>query len=213
MARERRGLVATSDPLPSAPPVILAADCPWQHADSLGKKGAQAKYACMPTDKIARFPLPDAVVDAQCSVLFLWALSNMLPDALFVLQAWGYRPHSMMIWEKFTNPAPPKQPVPAFGPGRIVRNCHEPILIGVRGRGYVPDFKSQRSSFGACTREHSRKPDQFFEIIERMYPRSEYYELFAVDVRDRWHQQGLSLGKRVEQKRGSHGQGSQQGKR
>ncbi len=189
-------------------PVILAADCPWQHNDSRGKQGAQAKYQCMPTYQLARFPLPEAVEQARDSVLFLWALSSMLPDALFVMQAWDYRYHSMLIWEKFTNPAPPKLPVPAFGPGRILRNCHEPCLIGVRGRGYVPDYKSQRSSFGARVGAHSQKPNEAFAIIERMYPRSEYYELFAVDVRDRWHQQGMSLGKRAEQKRGSHGQGS-----
>jgi N6-adenosine-specific RNA methylase IME4 len=193
-------------------PVILAADCPWKHNDALGKQGAQHKYACMPTDRIARFPLPQAVVDAPCAVLFLWALSNMLEDAMFVLRAWGFRQHSMIVWEKFTNPKPPKQPVPAFGPGRIVRNCHEPCLIGVRGRGYVPDFKAQRSSFGARLGEHSQKPTEFYEIVERLYPRSEYHELFAVDVRPRWHQQGLNLGKRAEQKRGSYGKGSQQGK-
>jgi N6-adenosine-specific RNA methylase IME4 len=189
-------------------PVVLVADPPWRHGDALGKRGAQAKYQCMPTDQIARFTLPPAVVDAPCSVLFLWSLSSMLEDAVFVTQAWGFRLHSMLVWEKFTNPAPPKTPVPAFGPGRILRNCHEPCLIGVRGRGYVPDYKSQRSSFGARVGAHSQKPPEFAAIVERMYPRSEYYELFAVDVRPRWHQQGLSLGKRAEQKRGTNGKRS-----
>lgn len=197
---------------PRPAPVILTADPPWRHKDALGKQGAQAKYACMPTHQIARFPLPSPVEEATSAVLFLWALSSMLPDALFVMQAWGFRYHSMLVWDKYTNPAPPKQPVRAFGPGRILRNCHEPCLIGVRGQGYVPDFKSQRSIFSARLGEHSQKPAVFAKLVERMYPRSKYYELFAIDARPGWEQQGNMLGKRAEQKRGSHGQGSKQGK-
>lgn len=171
-------------------PVIFVTDPPWENDDAWGAKGAAAKYQCIPTEAIMRFALPLPVVRAEVSVCFLWAISSMLPDALRVMKAYDYRYHSMMMWEKLT-----KSGRPSFGGGRIVRGSHEPCLIGVRGEGYFPIDKAVRSRFAAKVGEHSEKPDEFFALLERMYPNSRRYEQFARKVRPGWIQQGDQLGK------------------
>lgn len=174
-------------------PAILVADPAWQHDDSLGKRGAAAQYKqTMPTREIARMEILTPTELYPRSVCFLWVLGNMLSDGLRVLKAWDYREHSQIVWGKDT-----VNGNEAFGQGRIVRGAHETCLIGVRGeegRDYWPEYRSQRSWFRAAVGEHSEKPDDFYAIVERLYPRSRYFEMFARKVRVGWQQHGDELG-------------------
>jgi N6-adenosine-specific RNA methylase IME4 len=119
------------------------------------------------------------------SVLFFWRVSAMQQEALDVIKAWGFTLKSELVWIKGT---PEKL---AFGMGRYTRMAHEVCLIATRGKFKVQD-RSIRSVFFAPRREHSRKPDEFFHIVEAMTD-GPYVETFAREVRPGWTQYGNEL--------------------
>lgn len=167
---------------------VLVADPPWLFGDQLpgGGRGAAKHYPTMTVDQIARFPLPRMLND---SWLFLWRVHTHQDEARFVMRAWGFEYASELVWEKLTS----KRGLPHVGMGRTLRMGHEICLIGRRGR---PDriSKSIRSSFAAKVGEHSEKPEEFYQIVER-FSRGPYVELFARRERDRWTTFGNALGR------------------
>lgn len=129
---------------------------------------------------------------AKDARLFLWRVHPMQAEALHVMKAWGFgEPVSELVWAKTTAPPleidatfaiEPKKLKGtlvrmAFGMGRTFRAAHEVCLVGRRGRPEVLS-KSERSHFFAPTRAHSQKPEEFFEIVERVSP-GPYLELFS----------------------------------
>lgn len=175
-------------------PLVIAADPPWLFGDSLGARGAAANYDCMGADGIrgamaAVLASWEALISERGAVLFLWRVAAMQLEALSLAQGLGYTVKAELVWEKLT-----KTGAPHFGMGRYVRNSHEICLIATRGRAH-PDVHNVRSRFAAPVREHSRKPDAFYALVERMYPRSRRIELFARERRPGWVQHGLELGK------------------
>ena len=164
---------------------VLVADPAWGMRDNLpGKgRGARAHYRCMSINDLCAFEIPPMADD---SVLFLWRLSSMPDEALRLARAWGFRPHSEMIWRKMT--AHGKE---HFGMGRIVRGAHEPCLICVRGR---PKVKSKRirSVFSAPVGRHSEKPGLFYTLVEELFA-GPYCDLFARKHRSGWHSIGDEL--------------------
>ena len=163
---------------------VLVADPPWAFGDSLpGKgRGAEKHYATMTVDEICARPLPNVAPDA---LLFLWRVASMQPEALAVVDAWGFTLKSELVWVKRT--AAGKR---WFGMGRYVRSEHETCLIATRGRGLdlIRDH-SVRSTFEAPVGEHSAKPDEFYAIVERLAA-GPYVELYARRRRDGWTQYG-----------------------
>ena len=83
--------------LPTDPPCVLLADPPWQHRDALGSRGAASNYTTMSTDELCAMKLPAL---APRSVLLLWRVASMVPDALRVIDAWGFDPVSEIVWTK-----------------------------------------------------------------------------------------------------------------
>ena len=159
----------------------LVADPPWKYGDSLpGKgRGAEKHYAVMPLWEIKRFPLPELAKDAR---LFLWCTAPFLRPAYEVLEAWGFRDTmAQMVWHKLGR----------LGMGHRVRVQHEYILIGERGRPPVRSH-SIRSVFEARPSRHSAKPDESYELIEKLSP-GPYGELFARTRRDGWECWGDEL--------------------
>lgn len=166
---------------------VLVADPPWKFGDAIqGERGASHKYPCMPVDQIARFEIPDM---AERSILFMWRVAAMQEEALFVCKAWGFRPYSEIVWHKTT-----KTGKTHFGMGHVVRASHECCLIGVRGRRLPPATLAERSIITGLVRKHSEKPEEFYTLIERLYPDALKHELFARRVRDGWTQGGNQLG-------------------
>lgn len=157
---------------------VLVSDPPWAPADSLpGKsRGAAKNYNVMSIDDLCRFELPPLAPD---SVLFLWRLSSMPDEALRLARAWGFRPHSEIVWRKMT-----KHGKEHFGMGRIVRGAHETCLIAVRGRPKVRS-KRIRSVFSAPVGRHSEKPGLFYTLVQEMFA-GPYYEQFARKHREGW---------------------------
>ena len=172
---------------------VLIVDPPWSHRDQLPGKGRGAKkhYKCMSLSAIMRMPLPPIHKDA---VLFLWRVSSMVEEAYQVVRAWDFVPKSEIVWNK-TMPDGEKD---AIGMGHIVRGSHETCIVARRGKLIKPTSKSERTSFRAPrTTEHSEKPEEFYRIVERLYPLElwpeAHVELFARKRRKGWIQEGDEL--------------------
>jgi N6-adenosine-specific RNA methylase IME4 len=159
-------------------PVILA-DPPWSfqvHNGPDNERTAEQHYPAMTAEEICALPVGDiATPDA---VLFLWTPACNLPDALRIVAAWGFEYVTCAVWVKTTG---------AAGLGHWFRTGHELLLVARRGDMPTP-LPADRppSVISAPRREHSRKPDEAYEIIERMYPELPRIELFARARRPGW---------------------------
>jgi len=160
---------------------VFYADPPWQY-DNTGVHGAaEDHYDTMPTPDICALLRKLEVCAAKDSVLFLWATNPTLTDAFKVVEAWGFTYKTNMVWVKTDLVKP--------GSGFYVRGRHELLLIATRG-SFTPLDKHISPPIGsvvsASIQEHSRKPDDFYTIIERLYPGCRYLELFARRQREGW---------------------------
>lgn len=135
-------------------------------------------YPTMPTDEICALNV--APLAAQHSVLYLWATTSMISDAMRVVDAWGFKHATTRVWIKTLkdgyDPARSPEHNYPMGTGYIARGNPELLLICTRGK---PKFKRPvHSLIIAPRRDHSRKPDQVRADIERQVA-GPYLELFA----------------------------------
>lgn len=144
----------------------ILADPPWQFQNRTGKVAPEHKrlnrYGTMTLDDIAALPVADIAADP--SHLYLWVPNALLPDGLKVMEAWGFRYVSNIIWEKVRKDGGPD----GRGVGFYFRNVTEILLFGVRGkkaRTLAPG-RRQVNIIRSRKREHSRKPDEQYKIIE-----------------------------------------------
>jgi N6-adenosine-specific RNA methylase IME4 len=154
-------------------PIILA-DPPWTYDHPPPMRGEYGfRYPTMSLEEISGLPVADlATPDAA---LFLWAPPAMLPKALTVIQSWGFEYRTNAVWIKDRH-----------GWGYYFRTQHEHLLFAARGN-LVPVPKNLSPSvITAPRREHSRKPDEVYSLIERMYPELPKIELFARSTRKGW---------------------------
>jgi N6-adenosine-specific RNA methylase IME4 len=150
---------------------IIYADPPWQYGNTAGASAAEDEYPTMPLADICAL-VPPATKDA---VLFLWATSPLLPEAMQVITAWGFTYKGSMVWDK------------DMGTGNWVLNCHELLLIAVRGDIPCPAPSNRPKSVVRAKRgAHSAKPEEFAQLIERMFPTLPKVEMFARKTRDGW---------------------------
>lgn len=164
---------------------VVYADPAWRFSsNSKAKPGRNAMrhYDCLRLDEICQLPVRQ--ICAPKAMLYLWATSPMLDEALTVMSAWGFRYVSSMVWVKSR-----------IGTGFWVRNRHEMILIGKRGKFPCPRPAHTDSVITSPTREHSRKPEDLREQIEVAYPDSRKVELFARETRNGWTSWGNEVGK------------------
>lgn len=165
---------------------LIMADPPWAfrlRSRRGEKRAAQAHYDCMDLEAIMDLPVEElAAPDAVC---WLWCTNPLLPQALLVLEAWGFEFRTHGAWFKY-NAATGKL---AIGTGYLLRSAHETFLIGVRGRPRCT--RGVRSAILARRREHSRKPDEAFAAAERLMPEARRIELFSRQRRPGWDAWGL----------------------
>jgi N6-adenosine-specific RNA methylase IME4 len=163
--RLRDASLPAAPPLPDGPFDLIYADPPWQLGNPEGEFAPENHYPTMPIAAICDLQIPTA----DCAVLFLWAVNSLLPQALQVLNAWGFTYKGHAVWVK-----------PSIGPGVWFRPRAELLLLGVRG-GWSPPEPEERcdSVIEADRGRHSEKPGQAYELIERMYPAASKLELFA----------------------------------
>jgi N6-adenosine-specific RNA methylase IME4 len=167
----------------------ILADPPWQFTNRTGKVAPEHKrlnrYATMDLPAICNLPV--ASVAAKTAHLYLWVPNALLPEGLAVMRAWGFQYKSNLIWHKIRKDGGPD----GRGVGFYFRNVTEIILFGVRGKDArtLPPGRSQVNFLATRKREHSRKPDELYSIIEACSP-GPRLELFARGTQPGWSSWG-----------------------
>lgn len=167
----------------------ILADPPWQFQNRTGKMAPEHKrlnrYGTMPLAEISALPVTD-VVDTTAH-LYLWVPNALLPEGLAVMQAWGFQYKSNIVWHKIRKDGGPD----GRGVGFYFRNTTELLLFGVRGKNArtLAPGRSQVNIIKTMKREHSRKPDEQYELIESCSS-GPFLELFARGGRKGWSSWG-----------------------
>jgi len=160
-------------------------DPPWQFQNRTGKIAPEHKrlsrYGTMTLEEIKTLPVKEAAADV--SHLYLWVPNALLPDGLTVMEAWGFRYKSNLVWRKIRKDGGSD----GRGVGFYFRNVTEILLFGVRGKNArtLQPGRTQVNYLESRKREHSRKPDEQYDIIEAC-SRGPFLELFARGERKGW---------------------------
>lgn len=166
----------------------ILADPPWRFANRTGKMAPEhrrlSRYSTLKIHDIKGIPVSD--VAEENSHLYLWVPNALLPQGLEVLKCWGFQYKTNLIWHKVRKDGGPD----GRGVGFYFRNTTEMVLFGIKGklRTLAPG-RSQVNIIRTQKREHSRKPDELYGIIEECSP-GPYLELFARGTRKNWDQWG-----------------------
>lgn len=141
---------------------VIYADPPWDYMGELA-----VGYPCMSVKEICEMPISQISTDD--AVLFMWCSSSLLPEAVEVVSAWGFKFKTSAVWDKdFT------------GQGTYFRQGHEVLIIATKGSVPEVPYDARPSSvLKFKRREHSRKPDEVYQIIDQMYPELSKVELFC----------------------------------
>lgn len=182
----RRLRVEQTPPLPAGQYDVLLADPPWRYDNTMnGHGGAEDHYPTLSLEEIAALPVRELV--AADATLFLWVTAPFALDVRGVLDAWGFTYKTQIVWVKGGG---------RLGIGHYVRGDHELLYVCTRG-AHVPLQRDAvvSSVLQAPRREHSRKPDVAYQIIERLYPQARRLELFARTARPGWTAWGNEPGR------------------
>lgn len=170
------------DPLRPLSYGAILCDPPWRFrtwGEHNQAKSASKHYGLMTMDELRLLPVAHLSTD-HCA-LFMWAVQPMIPQALELMAAWGFRYKTMGVWAKQSSSGKKW----AFGTGYIFRCAAEFYLVGTIGTPQI-GARNVRNLIVAPTREHSRKPDEMHANIERLFPCTRRAELFARESRDGW---------------------------
>lgn len=173
----------------------IMADPPWQFQNKTGKVAPEHRrlnrYPTMDLAAICSMPVGELAADP--AHLYLWVPNALLPEGLKVMNAWGFQYKSNIVWEKIRKDGGPD----GRGVGFYFRNVTEILLFGVRGKqartlapgrsqvNFIEAPEPNGDLVKTRKREHSRKPDEQYDIIESC-SRGPYLELFARGERPRW---------------------------
>lgn len=163
----------------------ILADPPWRFQNRTGKVAPEhrrlSRYGTMTFAEIEALPV--SRLAAPVAHLYLWCPNALLPEGLSVMQAWGFQYKGNIVWHKIRKDGGSD----GRGVGFYFRNVTELILFGIRGRNArtLGPGRSQVNYISSRKREHSRKPDQQYPIIEAC-SRGPYLELFARGDRTGW---------------------------
>lgn len=174
--REQLRVERLTRPLPPGQFRLLYADPPWQYEHvKTESRAIENQYPTMTLETIRALKVPAA----EDAVLFMWATSPKLAEALSVVEAWRFRYRTCAVWDKGV-----------IGMGYYFRQQHELLLVGARGDLPVPEPDARPASvFQAPRGKHSAKPVFAYELVERMYPtfaETDRVELFARGRRLGW---------------------------
>ncbi len=163
--------------IPGGPFGTVLADPPWRFQNRTGKVAPEhqrlRRYDTLAWKEIAEFPVHDLVADK--SHCYLWVPNALIAEGLKVMEAWGFVYKAMIVWAKRRKDGGPD----GRGVGFYFRNVTEPVLFGVRGGLRTgPAGRRQVNLIETRKREHSRKPDELYSVIESCSP-GPYLELFA----------------------------------
>lgn len=170
----------------------ILADPPWRFSNRTGKIAPEhkrlARYETMTMKEIMEIPVPRLV--GSLAHLYLWVPNALVAEGLEVMERWGFTYKTNLVWCKVRKDGGPDR----RGVGFYFRNVTEPVLFGTRGknvRTLRPGW-TMPNLFASRKREHSRKPDEIYDIIEQC-SWGPYLELFARHPRPGWYQWGDQL--------------------
>jgi N6-adenosine-specific RNA methylase IME4 len=163
----------------------ILVDPPWQFTNKTGKVAPEhkrlARYSTLKLDEIMALPVEQ--IAAPVAHLYLWCPNALLPEGIAVMKAWGFNYKSNLVWHKVRKDGGSD----GRGVGFYFRNVTELVLFGVRGKNArtLAPGRRQVNLLATRKREHSRKPDEQYEIIEAC-SRGPFLELFARGTRKGW---------------------------
>lgn len=145
----------------------------------------------MQTEEILKLPIPDLC--DRGTVLWLWFTNNHMVDAAKCLDEWGFELKTILIWEKIA-----KNGKTRMGTGHWLRNAHENCALATKGKvssfSHLKKLTNQTTILKAERREHSRKPEEFYNLVEHFCEGSKL-ELFARETRQGWDAWGNEVNK------------------
>src|SRR5260221_520321 len=163
----------------------MLADPPWQFQNRTGKIAPEhrrlSRYGTLRLQEIKALPVPKLACDK--AHLYLWVPNALLKEGLEVMESWGFQYKTNIVWHKVRKDGGPD----GRGVGFYFRNTTELVLFGIRGKNArtLTPGRRQVNIIKSMKREHSRKPDELYEIIEACSP-GLYLELFARGTRKGW---------------------------
>jgi N6-adenosine-specific RNA methylase IME4 len=175
----------------------ILADPPWRFQNRTGKMAPEhrrlSRYGTLTFEEIEALPIA-RIADAT-SHLYLWVPNALLPQGLSVMNAWGFEYKSNVVWHKIRKDGGSD----GRGVGFYFRNVTELILFGVRGKNArtLAPGRRQVNYISSRKREHSRKPDEQYDVIEACSP-GPFLELFGRGVRDGWDTWGIEAAETYE---------------
>jgi N6-adenosine-specific RNA methylase IME4 len=185
---ESQTAVSFFDPLAAHSYDLIVIDPPWPFAtwSAAGQdKSPSAHYRVMTLAEIMALPVRGLLKNN--AVVLLWTTGAMLAQAFAVMQAWGITYKTNLMWRKVTRTGKVR-----MGCGFWARTMHEPVLLGTVGK---PRKITLPSCFDGIAREHSRKPDEFYQMITERTPDLRRADLFAREKREGWDCWGDEVGK------------------
>jgi N6-adenosine-specific RNA methylase IME4 len=177
-------IVSDLSELPQGMFGTILADPPWRFINRTGKVAPEhqrlSRYDTLTTEEISKLPVSS--LTSKAAHLYLWVPNALLPEGLRVMEAWGFTYKSNIVWHKIRKDGGPD----GRGVGFYFRNVTELVLFGAKGsmRTLQPG-RRQVNFLATRKREHSRKPDEIFDIVEKCSP-GPYLELFSRYPRDGW---------------------------
>lgn len=158
---------------------VIYADPPWRYDHAVSDtRQIENHYPTMELNDICALPVSE--ISTKDSILFMWTTSPKLLESFDVISSWGFSYRTCAIWDK-----------KKIGMGYYFRQQHEILLVATKGEIPAPPVSSRISSVISIDRSnHSAKPDEFYEIIENMYPDLPKIELFSRNKRDGWESWG-----------------------
>lgn len=172
-AQQVEEIAKEPSPLPNGPFRVIVIDPPWSYRKRPNDPTHRAAnpYPSMPIEEIKELPISD-LAENDC-ILWLWTTNAHMREAFDVLDAWGFTHKTILTWVKNR-----------MGLGDWLRGKTEHCLMAVKGKPVV-DLTNQTTVIDGLVREHSRKPDEFYEMVEKLCPGSKV-ELFARNKREGW---------------------------
>jgi N6-adenosine-specific RNA methylase IME4 len=164
-------------PLPTGPFRVIVADPPWSYGNRVDDPSHRAAnpYPQMTTDAISGLAVGALAHDD--ALLWLWTTNAHMREAFAVVDAWGFTHKTILTWVK-----------DRMGTGDWLRGQTEHCLLAVRGRPVV-QLTNQTTVLHAPMRDHSRKPDEFYALVEALCPGAKV-ELFSRQQRPGWAAHG-----------------------
>lgn len=152
--------------MPDGPFDVIYADPPWEYWHPISEsRKIENHYETMDLEEIKQLDIPAA---DDC-VLYLWATSPKVAEAVDVVRSWGFTYRTSAVWDK-----------QSIGPGYWFRSQHELLMVAAKGSPETPDVEARRSSIFSSRRgDHSEKPKEVRRHIEKAHPDDRRLEMFS----------------------------------